>query len=75
MKVLGSDGETQVGKITKEYSGFFKEAFTIADHFNVSFPIDLSVKAKASLLGTVFLIVNIFIRIKIIFIIHHYSIF
>ena len=30
------DGVTQVGKITKNYSGLIKEAFTNADNFSIS---------------------------------------
>ena len=33
-----------------------KEAFTDADNFGISFPMDLDVKIKATLLGAVFLI-------------------
>ncbi len=35
-KLLALDGETQIGKINKQYSGFLKEAFTTADKFGVS---------------------------------------
>lgn len=33
---MASDGETQVGKIAKQYAGFIKEAFTTADNFGIS---------------------------------------
>ena len=46
----------QVGKISKQWTGLLKEAFTDADNFGVSFPLDLDVKIKATLLGAVFLI-------------------
>ena len=46
----------QVGKISKQWSGVLKEAFTDADNFGISFPMDLDVKIKATLLGAVFLI-------------------
>ncbi|XP_031637118.1 phospholipid scramblase 1-like [Contarinia nasturtii] len=48
--VVTPDG-TQVGKITKQWSGFVRESFTDADNFCVSFPLDLDVRMKAVLLG------------------------
>jgi len=54
--VQSLDGKTQVGKVCKEYSGFIQEAFTNADNFSISFPVDMSVKMKAVLLGALFLI-------------------
>jgi len=45
-----------VGKITKRWSGLLKEAFTDADNFSVSFPMEAPVTHKAVLLGAVFLI-------------------
>lgn len=53
--IKGTDGQ-EVGKITKQWTGFVKEAFTDADNFGVTFPLNLDVKAKATLLGAVFLI-------------------
>lgn len=55
-KVLSSNGETEVGKISKQWGGIIREAYTDADTFGVTFPMDLDVKAKATLLGSVFLI-------------------
>ena len=55
-KVLSGDGNTEVGMISKQWSGFAKEAFTDSDNFGVNFPVDLDVKIKATLLGAVFLI-------------------
>lgn len=55
-KVLTPDGETEVGKISKQWSGLLKEAFTDADNFGISFPMDLDVRCKATLIGAVFLI-------------------
>jgi len=49
------DGQN-VGKITKQWTGMVKEAFTDADNFGVTFPMDLSVQMKAVVLGLVFLI-------------------
>ncbi|XP_069474414.1 phospholipid scramblase 1-like isoform X3 [Ambystoma mexicanum] len=45
-----------VGRISKQWSGFVKEAFTDADNFGIQFPMDLDVKIKAVLLGACFLI-------------------
>jgi uncharacterized protein YxjI len=46
----------RIGKITKEWSGLLKEAFTDADNFGVSFPAEMAVEHKAVFLGAVFLI-------------------
>jgi hypothetical protein len=35
-KILGTDGESQIGQIRKEYSGFIKEVFTNADNFTIT---------------------------------------
>lgn len=59
LQVLSADGDVQVGKISKQWSGLAKEAFTDADNFGITFPMDLDVKMKATLLGAVFLIVSI----------------
>jgi len=48
--------ETQVGSIKKQWAGFLKEAFTDADPFGITFPLDLDVHAKATLLGALMLI-------------------
>lgn len=46
----------QVGKVTKQWSGLVREAFTDADNFGISFPMDLDVNIKAVVLGACFLI-------------------
>ena len=46
----------EVGKITKKWSGFLKEAFTKADNFGITFPVGLDATQKSLLLGAVFLI-------------------
>ncbi|SLM29821.1 Putative 16S rRNA processing protein RimM (Selenocysteine protein) (fragment) [Desulfamplus magnetovallimortis] len=46
----------EVGKITKKWSGFFKETFSKADDFGVEFPHDADISQKAMLMGAVFLI-------------------
>jgi len=55
-QVLALDGSNQVGRISKQWGGFAKEAFTDADTFGITFPMDLDVKVKATMLGAVFLI-------------------
>lgn len=47
---------TEIGHVTKKHAGFVRELGTSADHFGISFPIDLSVKSKATLLGALLLI-------------------
>ena len=47
---------TEVGKITKKWSGLLKESFTDADNFGVLFPADWPVERKGLFLGAVFLI-------------------
>ncbi|XP_061708739.1 phospholipid scramblase 1 isoform X3 [Cydia pomonella] len=59
-KVYSKDGENKVGKITKQWSGLAREAFTDADYFGISFPMDLDVRIKAVLLGACFLIGSTF---------------
>lgn len=55
LQVMTLDGQ-QVGRINKQWSGLAREMFTDADHFGISFPMDLDVKIKAVLLGACFLI-------------------
>ncbi|XP_045773631.1 uncharacterized protein LOC123873000 isoform X3 [Maniola jurtina] len=54
--VYSRDGETKVGKITKQWSGLAREMFTDSDYFGITFPMDLDVRIKAVLLGACFLI-------------------
>lgn len=54
--VLSRDGNVKVGKISKQWAGLIREAFTDADYFGISFPMDLDVKMKAVMLGACFLI-------------------
>ena len=53
---MTSDDAEQIGKISKQWAGYVKEAFTNADNFGIQFPMDLEVKTKACLLGALFLI-------------------
>ncbi|XP_031567694.1 phospholipid scramblase 2-like [Actinia tenebrosa] len=55
-QVLSADGQNQVGKVSKQWSGLAKEMFTDADNFGITFPMDLDVKIKAVILGASFLI-------------------
>jgi hypothetical protein len=48
--------ETSIGAITKQVGGFVQEMYTKADNFGVTFPMDLAVNMKATLMGAVFLI-------------------
>ncbi|KAL6039942.1 hypothetical protein STEG23_016888 [Scotinomys teguina] len=50
------DEGSVVGKISKQWSGLVREAFTDADNFGIQFPLDLDVKMKAVMLGACFLI-------------------
>ena len=55
-RVYLADGATEIGKISKQWAGFFNEAFTDCDIFGINFPKDLEVTKKALLLGATFLI-------------------
>ncbi|XP_019388503.1 PREDICTED: phospholipid scramblase 1-like [Crocodylus porosus] len=48
--------ENVVGRISKQWTGFVREAFTDADNFGIQFPMDLDVKMKAVMIGACFLI-------------------
>lgn len=47
-----------MGRISKQWGGLVREAFTDADDFGLQFPLDLDVRVKAVLLGATFLIVS-----------------
>lgn len=59
LQILSMDESAAVGCISKQWTGFVREAFTDADNFGIKFPLDLDVKMKAVLLGACFLIVSI----------------
>lgn len=63
-KVLSADGENEVGQISKQWSGIAREMFTDSDNFGISFPMDLDVRMKATLLGALFLIDFMFFEKK-----------
>ncbi len=52
---IRKDG-VEVGKITKKWSGLWKEGFSDADNFGVVFPAEWDVRMKALFMGAVFLI-------------------
>ncbi|KAJ0182851.1 hypothetical protein K1T71_002220 [Dendrolimus kikuchii] len=52
-----STNKTRIGCIQKQWSGFWRETFTDADNFQLTFPEDLDVRFKAAIIGTSFLIV------------------
>ncbi|RWS07767.1 phospholipid scramblase 1-like protein, partial [Dinothrombium tinctorium] len=54
--VYTKDENVVIGEISKYWGGIFKEAFSKADTFGISFPMDLDVNSKATLLGALFLI-------------------
>ncbi|XP_070381723.1 phospholipid scramblase 2-like [Dermacentor albipictus] len=58
--IMTKDGKTKIGQLSKNFNGLLLEALTDIDNFTVTFPIDLDVKMKATLLGAVFLIDFIF---------------
>ena len=55
-EVLTLGEEQQIGKVTKQWAGAFTELITDADNFGITFPMDLDVKVKATLLAACFLI-------------------
>lgn len=57
-QISTADETSFCGRITKQWSGLAKEAFTDADNYGISFPIDLDINIKAILMGAVFLIVS-----------------
>ena len=52
------DEVSKIGKISKQWTGLLREAFTDADNFGIQFPIDLDVRMKAVMIGACFLIVS-----------------
>jgi hypothetical protein len=54
-----------VGKISKQWSGLLREAFTDADYFGITFPMDLDVKMKGVMIGACFLIVSTVAQLQV----------
>uniref|UniRef100_A0A3B1JDW4 Phospholipid scramblase n=1 Tax=Astyanax mexicanus TaxID=7994 RepID=A0A3B1JDW4_ASTMX len=48
--------DVSIGKISKQWTGLLREAFTDADNFGIQFPMDLDVRMKAVMIGLCFLI-------------------
>merc|ERR1719516_656259 len=63
-KIMTPDGEHEVGRISKQWTGLLKEAFTDMDNFGITFPMDLDVRCKATLIGACFLIDYMFFEKK-----------
>lgn len=63
-KIMTADEQVEVGRISKEWSGILKEAFTDTDNFGIKFPMDLDVRCKATLIGAAFLIDYMFYEKK-----------
>uniref|UniRef100_G3NHM7 Phospholipid scramblase n=1 Tax=Gasterosteus aculeatus aculeatus TaxID=481459 RepID=G3NHM7_GASAC len=55
-EILTLDEVSKIGKISKQWTGLLREAFTDADNFGIQFPMDLDVKMKAVMIGACFLI-------------------
>lgn len=55
-KIYSLDESQELGTISKQWSGFGREFMTDANNFSVTFPLDLDVRMKAILFGTVFLV-------------------
>ncbi|KAH8032178.1 hypothetical protein HPB51_023596 [Rhipicephalus microplus] len=55
LQVYSTNGYA-IGKITKQWSGLVKEYFTDADTFGVTFPLDMDVHLKATLIAAAMLI-------------------
>ncbi|KAF2881504.1 hypothetical protein ILUMI_24661 [Ignelater luminosus] len=55
-KLINPYDKSEVGYLSKYWSGLAKEVFTDADNFGVSFPMDTDIKMKAVLLGAIILI-------------------
>lgn len=54
--VYSKDGSTKIGKLVKQWSGLAREVFTDSDYFGITFPMDMDINVKATLLGACFLI-------------------
>lgn len=61
-QILTLDEVSKIGKISKQWTGLLREAFTDADNFGIQFPMDLDVKMKAVMIGACFLIVSIVVK-------------
>lgn len=57
-QILTMDEVSKIGKISKQWTGLLREAFTDSDNFGIQFPMDLDVRMKAVMIGACFLIVS-----------------
>uniref|UniRef100_A0A8D3BXU0 Phospholipid scramblase n=2 Tax=Scophthalmus maximus TaxID=52904 RepID=A0A8D3BXU0_SCOMX len=55
-EILTMDEVSKIGKISKQWSGLLREAFTDTDNFGIKFPMDLDVRMKAVMIAACFLI-------------------
>uniref|UniRef100_A0A3Q4I2N7 Phospholipid scramblase n=1 Tax=Neolamprologus brichardi TaxID=32507 RepID=A0A3Q4I2N7_NEOBR len=55
-ELKGKDGDTSIGRISRQWGGLLKETFTDTGNFGIQFPLDLDVKMKAVLMGACFLV-------------------
>uniref|UniRef100_A0A665UD81 Phospholipid scramblase n=1 Tax=Echeneis naucrates TaxID=173247 RepID=A0A665UD81_ECHNA len=55
-EILTMDEVSKIGKISKQWAGLLREAFTDSDNFGIQFPMDLDVRMKAVMIGACFLI-------------------
>lgn len=58
VQIVTMDETSKIGKISKQWTGLLREAFTDSDNFGIQFPMDLDVKMKAVMIGACFLIVS-----------------
>ncbi|KAF0028043.1 hypothetical protein F2P81_019130 [Scophthalmus maximus] len=58
-EILTMDEVSKIGKISKQWSGLLREAFTDTDNFGIKFPMDLDVRMKAVMIAACFLIIPI----------------
>lgn len=58
LQIVTMDEVSKIGKISKQWTGLLREAFTDSDNFGIQFPMDLDVRMKAVMIGACFLIVR-----------------
>lgn len=58
LQIITMDEVSKIGKISKQWTGLLREAFTDSDNFGIQFPMDLDVRMKAVMIGACFLIVS-----------------
>ncbi|XP_064641883.1 phospholipid scramblase 2-like isoform X2 [Lineus longissimus] len=58
------DQQHEIGKVSKQWAGVFREMVSDADKFGIHFPVDLDVRMKATLVGLMFMIDFMFFEHK-----------